>query len=60
VEDTKPSWYLVSEHDPAIAPQAEQFMAKRIGATTETIAASHAAYLAQPVAVASVIKQAVE
>ena len=33
-------------------------MAQRMGATTETIAGSHTAFIAQPVAVASFIKQA--
>ena len=30
---TKPSWFLVSEHDNAISPDAERFMAQRIGAS---------------------------
>ena len=34
---TKPSWYLVSQHDNAIPPDAERFMAKRMGAVTEGI-----------------------
>jgi pimeloyl-ACP methyl ester carboxylesterase len=55
---TKPSWYLVSEHDNAIAPDAERFMAERMGATTESIAGSHAAFIAQPVAVAGFIADA--
>ncbi|HET6986264.1 MAG TPA: alpha/beta hydrolase, partial [Kribbella sp.] len=38
---TKPSWFLVSEHDNAIAPAAQRFMAARMGATTETIDGSH-------------------
>jgi hypothetical protein len=33
-------------------------MAEGIGATTETIAGSHTAFIAQPVAAASFIKQA--
>ena len=49
---TKPSWYLVSEHDNAIPPDAERFMAERMGATTQSIAGSHTAFIAQPVAVA--------
>jgi pimeloyl-ACP methyl ester carboxylesterase len=55
---TKPSWYLVSEHDHVIHPEAEAFMAKRMGATTETIAGSHCAFIAQPVAVAEFIQKA--
>ena len=34
---TKPSWFLVSEHDNAIPPDAERFMAERMGAATESI-----------------------
>jgi pimeloyl-ACP methyl ester carboxylesterase len=55
---TKPSWFLVSEHDNAISPDAERFMAHRMGATTETIDGSHTAFIAKPVAVATFIRQA--
>jgi pimeloyl-ACP methyl ester carboxylesterase len=55
---TNPSWYLVSEHDNAIPPDTERFMAKRMGATTESIAGSHTAFIAQPVAVAAFIRRA--
>jgi len=55
---THPSWYLVSEHDNAIPPDAERFMAERMNATTDSIAGSHTAFIAQPVRVASLIKQA--
>ncbi len=54
----KPSWYLVSEHDNAIAPDAERFMAERMCATTESIAGSHTAFIAQPVTVANFIADA--
>jgi pimeloyl-ACP methyl ester carboxylesterase len=54
----KPSWFLVSEHDNAISPDAERFMAQRMGATTETIDGSHTAFIAKPVAVATFIRQA--
>ena len=54
----EPSWFLVSEHDNAISPDAERFMAQRMGATTETIDGSHTAFIAKPVAVATVIRQA--
>jgi pimeloyl-ACP methyl ester carboxylesterase len=57
---TKPSWYLVSAHDNAINPDAERFMAERMGATTETIDGSHTAFIAQPVAAAAFILKAVE
>jgi pimeloyl-ACP methyl ester carboxylesterase len=55
---TKPSWYLISEHDHVIAPEAQAFMAERMGATTETISGSHCAFIAQPVAVADFIQKA--
>src|SRR6516165_8382498 len=55
---SKPSWFLVSEHDNAISPDAERFMAQRMGATTETIDGSHTAFIAKPVAVATFIRQA--
>jgi len=55
---TKPNWFLVSEHDNAISPDAERFMAKRMGATTETIDGSHTAFIAKPVAVAAFILKA--
>jgi pimeloyl-ACP methyl ester carboxylesterase len=54
----KPSWFLVSEHDNAISPDAERFMAQRMGATTGTIDGSHTAFIAKPVAVATFIRQA--
>ena len=41
-----------------IPPNAERMMAKRMGATTETLNGSRTAFIAQPVAAASFIKQA--
>jgi len=55
---THPCWYLVSEQDHAIAPDAEKFMAERMKATTDSISGSHTAFIAQPVPVASFIKKA--
>jgi pimeloyl-ACP methyl ester carboxylesterase len=55
---TTPSWYLVSEHDNAIAPDAERFMAQRMNATTQSITGSHTAFIAQPVTVAAFIAEA--
>jgi pimeloyl-ACP methyl ester carboxylesterase len=54
-----PSWFLVSEKDNAISPEAERFMAERMGATTESIDGSHAAFIAQPDVAASLILKAV-
>ena len=55
---TKPSWFLVSEHDNAIPPDAERFMAERMGAVTEAINGSHTAFIANPVRVAGFITKA--
>ena len=55
---TKPSWFLVSEHDNAIPPDAERFMAERMGAVTESINGSHTAFIANPVRVAGFITKA--
>jgi pimeloyl-ACP methyl ester carboxylesterase len=55
---SKPSWYLVSEHDNAIPPDAERFMAERMGATTESISGSHTTFITQPVAVAGFVAEA--
>jgi pimeloyl-ACP methyl ester carboxylesterase len=55
---TKPSWYLVATDDRMIPPPAQQFMAKRAGATVVESKGSHAIYVSRPEAVASVIKSA--
>ena len=55
---SKPNWFLVSQHDNAISPDAERFFAQRMNATTEEIDGSHTAFIARPVAVASFIKKA--
>ena len=56
---TRPSWFLVSAEDNAINPDAERFMAQRMGATTETIKGSHVAFIAHPVETARFILSAV-
>jgi len=57
---TKPSWYIVSTLDQAIAPDEERFFAKRMKATTTELKASHVSMLSQPKAVAAVIMDAAE
>jgi pimeloyl-ACP methyl ester carboxylesterase len=57
---SKPSWYLVSTDDKMIPPPAQQFMAKRAGATVSEIAGSHAVYVSQPAAVAALIEKAAQ
>jgi pimeloyl-ACP methyl ester carboxylesterase len=51
-----PSWYLVSTNDEMIPPQAEEFMAKRMGATVRTVPASHASMVSHPTEVAEIIR----
>jgi hypothetical protein len=53
-----PNWYLVSEHDNAIPPDCERFMAQRMNATTESVDGSHAAFIARPDAASSLILKA--
>jgi pimeloyl-ACP methyl ester carboxylesterase len=55
---TKPSWYIVSTLDQAIAPDEERFFAKRMKATTTELKASHVSMLSQPKAVSAVIMDA--
>jgi pimeloyl-ACP methyl ester carboxylesterase len=55
---TIPSWYLVSNQDNAIPPDAEAFMAERMGATTEHVDGSHTAFIAQPSLAAALIAKA--
>jgi len=55
---TKPSWYIVSTLDQAIAPDEERFFAKRMKATTTELKTSHVSMLSQPKAVAVVIMDA--
>lgn len=55
---SKPSWYLVSTEDKMIPPDAQRAMSKRAGSKVVETKASHAVYVSQPEAVASLIEQA--
>jgi pimeloyl-ACP methyl ester carboxylesterase len=55
---TKPSWYLVSTEDKMIPPDAQRAMSKRAGATVTEVKGSHAVYVSQPKAVATLIAKA--
>lgn len=55
---TTPSWYLIATADQVIRPEAQQFMARRAGARTVEIRASHAIAVTQPAAVAGHIAAA--
>ena len=55
---SKPSWYLLVRDDRMIPYPAQQFMAKRAGATVVEVPGSHAIYVSNPSAVAALIEQA--
>jgi pimeloyl-ACP methyl ester carboxylesterase len=57
---SKPSWYLVSTEDKMIPPDAQRAMSKRAGSTVVETKGSHAVYVSQPDAVASLIEEAAE
>ena len=55
---SKPSYYAVSTEDRTINPDLERFMAKRMGATTIELKASHLALISQPDPIARLILDA--
>lgn len=55
---TRPSWAVIASEDRAFDVQMLRHMARRIGATTTEVQASHAVFMTQPRAVADVIDQA--
>jgi pimeloyl-ACP methyl ester carboxylesterase len=57
---TLPTWFLVAAGDNAINPDVQHFMAERMGATTETIQASHCAFISRPVETAAFILSALK
>jgi pimeloyl-ACP methyl ester carboxylesterase len=57
---TIPSWYLVCTDDKMIPPPAQEFMAKRMNATIQSVASSHAAFMSQPAAVADIVALAAQ
>src|SRR6266436_4665818 len=52
---SKPSWYLVASDDHMLPRAAQRPMAERIGATVTETPGSHAVYVSNPTAVASLI-----
>ena len=54
----KPSWYLVATEDKMIPPDAQRAMSKRAGSEVVEVKGSHAVYVSQPQAVASLIAKA--
>ena len=55
---SKPSWYAVSTEDRTINPDLQRFMAKRMGAKTIEVKASHVSLISQPDAIAQLILEA--
>jgi pimeloyl-ACP methyl ester carboxylesterase len=55
---TKPSWYLVATDDKMIPPAAQRLMSKRAGSTVVEVPGSHAIYVSNPSAVATLIEKA--
>jgi pimeloyl-ACP methyl ester carboxylesterase len=55
---SKPSWYAVSTEDRTINPDLQRFMAKRMGAKTIEVKASHVSLISQPDAITNLILQA--
>jgi pimeloyl-ACP methyl ester carboxylesterase len=56
---SRPSFYAVSTEDRTINPDLERFMAKRMGAKTIEVKASHLSLISQPDTIASLILEAV-
>ena len=54
----KPSWYAVSMEDRTINPDLQRFMAKRMGAKTIEVQASHVSLLSQSETIANLILEA--
>jgi pimeloyl-ACP methyl ester carboxylesterase len=55
---SKPTFYAVSTQDRTINPDLERFMAKRMGAKTIEIEASHLALISHPDAITNLILEA--
>src|SRR6201991_1233259 len=57
---SKPSWYAVSTEDRTINPDLERFMAKRMGAKTIEVKASHLSLISHPDEIAQLILDAAQ
>ena len=55
-----PAWYLSTDQDQMIAPEAQHFFAQRMKATLSTVAASHVPMVSGPDVVAALIQKAAE
>ena len=55
---SKPSFYAVSTEDRTIDPDLERFMAKRMGAKTVEVKASHLSLISRPHEITALILEA--
>jgi pimeloyl-ACP methyl ester carboxylesterase len=55
---SKPSWYAVSTEDRTINPDLQRYMAKRMGAKTIEVKASHLSLISQPDTITNLIVEA--
>jgi pimeloyl-ACP methyl ester carboxylesterase len=55
---SKPSWYLIGAEDRMINPKTQHFMAKRMGATTRSLALDHTPLLSAPQRVLDMLLEA--
>ena len=56
---SKPSWYLLTEHDRMIAPSLQRDMASRIGARVHSVSSSHVPFATRPKETAAILLEAV-
>jgi pimeloyl-ACP methyl ester carboxylesterase len=52
---SKPSWFLIAEEDRMINPKTQHFMARRMGATTRSLAVDHTPLISAPQNVVDII-----
>jgi pimeloyl-ACP methyl ester carboxylesterase len=55
---SKPSWYIVANHDQTVNPELERFVAKRMDASVTALDSSHVPMLSEPQRVLEVIRAA--
>jgi pimeloyl-ACP methyl ester carboxylesterase len=55
---SKPSWWVLTTDDKIIPPDAQRAMSRRAGSKVTEVKGSHATYVSQPRAVASLIEKA--
>jgi pimeloyl-ACP methyl ester carboxylesterase len=55
-----PSWYLVSEDDQALPPDAQRMFANRMNATTIEVPSGHLAMVSHPAEVVKLTETAAE